>query len=226
MKNCTDDLIINGSGNSAGGNFKTVNIKGNGKIDGNIECNIINIEGRGNVYGNLKANAVQIKGSSTIKGICQATDMEVQGSVDFGDDVSIGDINAKGRININGNFDAEKFHMEGAFKIRGLVNAGELELNLHGPSEAREIGGEKITVKREGRFIFPRIDKMIKTFGFNTCLISDVIEGDEIYLEYTTAKIIRGNNIELGPGCEIELIEYKNSYKPDEKSVVTKSKKM
>ena len=29
----------------------------------------------------------------------------------------------------------EKFHIEGAFKIRGLLNAGELELNLHGPSE-------------------------------------------------------------------------------------------
>ena len=79
--------------------------------------------------------------------------------------------------------------MEGAFKIRGLLNAGKLELKLHGPSEAREIGGEKITVKREGRFIFPRIEKMITPFGFNTCLISDVIEGDEIYLEYTTAKI-------------------------------------
>ena len=226
MKNCKDDLIINGSGNSAGGNFKTVNIKGNGKIDGDIECNIMNIEGRGNVYGNLKANTIQIKGSSAVKGRCQATDMDIQGSADFGDDVSTGDINAKGRININGNLDVEKFHIEGAFKIRGLVNAGELELKLHGPSEAREIGGETITVRREGRFIFTRIDKMIKTFGFSTCLISDVIEGDDIYLEYTTAKIIRGNNIELGPGCEIELIEYKNSYKQDEKSVVTKSKKM
>jgi cytoskeletal protein CcmA (bactofilin family) len=43
--------------------------------------------------------------------------------------------------------------MEGAFKIRGLLNAGKLELKLHGPSEAREIGGEKITVKREGLFL-------------------------------------------------------------------------
>ena len=39
MNNCIDDLIIKGSGNSAGGNFKTVIIKGNGNIDGDIECN-------------------------------------------------------------------------------------------------------------------------------------------------------------------------------------------
>ena len=226
MKNCIDDLTINGSGNSAGGKFKTVNIKGNGKIDGNIECNNMKVEGRCHVYGNLKAETVEIKGSSNIKGSFQAIDVDIQGSADFGHDVSVGDIIAKGRININGNFEAEKFQMEGAFKIRGLLNAGELELNLHGPSEAREIGGEKITVKREGRFIFPRIEKMITPFGFNTCLICDVIEGDEIYLEYTTAKIIRGNNIELGPGCEIETIEYKDSYKQDEKALVTNYKKM
>ena len=226
MNNCIDDLIIKGSGNSAGGNFKNVNIKGNGKIDGDIECNIMKIEGGCTVYGNLKAETVEIKGNCTIKGSCQSTDIEIEGSANFGDDVTAEDINAKGRININGNFNAEKFHMEGAFQIRGLLNAGELELKLHGPSEVREIGGEKINIKREGRLIFPRIEKMITTLGFNTCLLTDEIEGDEIYLEYTKAKIIRGNNIELGPGCEIELIEYKDSYKQDEKAVVNNYKKM
>ena len=226
MDNCINDLIIEGSGNSAGGNFKTVSIKGNGEIDSDIECNNMKVEGGCNVYGNLKAKTVEIKGTSTIKGICQAENIDIQGSADFGNDISVTDITAKGRININGNFNAEKFNMEGAFKIRGFLNAGELELKLHGPSEAREIGGEKITVKREARFIFKRIEKMITPFGFNTCLITDVIEGDEIYLEYTTAKIIRGNNIELGPGCEIELIEYKDSYKQDEKAVVNKYTKM
>ena len=67
---------------------------------------------------------------------------------------------------------------------------------------------------------------MITPLGFNTCLITDIIEGDEIYLEYTKAKIIRGNNVELGPGCEIELIEYKNSYKQDETAIVSTYKKM
>jgi cytoskeletal protein CcmA (bactofilin family) len=226
MNNRIEDLIIKGSGNSAGGNFKTVNIKGNGKIDGDIECNIMKIEGRCTIYGNLKAETVEIKGNSTIKGSCNSADIDIQGEANFGDDVSAEEINAKGRINVSGNFNAEKFNMEGAFQIRGLLNAGELELKLHGPSEAREIGGENITIKREGRLIFPRIEKMITTLGFNTCLITDVIEGDEIYLEYTKAKIIRGNNIELGPGCEIELIEYKDSYKQDEKAVVNNYKKM
>lgn len=226
VDNCKDNLIIEGSGNSAGGKFKTVKIKGNGTIDGDIACDDMKVEGECTIYGNLKAENVKIKGSSTVKGSFQATDIDIQGSTDFGNDVTAGDITAKGQININGNFNAEKFCMEGAFKIRGLLNAGELELKLHGPSEAREIGGEKITVKREARFIFKRIEKLITPYGFNTCLITDVIEGDEIYLEYTKAKIIRGNNVELGPGCEIGLIEYKDSYKQDEKAVVNNYKKM
>ena len=39
--------------------------------------------------------------------------------------------------------------------------------------------------------------------GFNTGLTTDVIEDDEIYLEYTKSKIVRGKDIELGPGCDM-----------------------
>ncbi len=70
----------------------------------------------------------------------------------------------------HGNFNAESFNMEGAFTIRGLLNAGELELKLHGPSEAREIGGEKIMIRRNGKVKFTRLRKMIIPLGFNTGL--------------------------------------------------------
>jgi hypothetical protein len=47
-----------------------------------------------------------------------------------------------------------------------------------------------------------------------------IIEGDDIYLENTHAKVVRGNNIEIGPGCEIKLVEYKYSFKKDEMAEV------
>ncbi len=226
MKKCIEDLTIEGSGCTTGGTYKTVIIKGNGKIDGDIGCISMEIEGSCEIYGNLKAESIDIKGNTIIKGSSESKIIDIQGFADFGGDVSVRDFITHGRININGNCDAEKFQIKGAFKIRGLLNSGELELNLHGPSETREIGGEKITVKREGRFIFPRIEKMILPLGFNTCLITDIIEGDEIYLEYTKAKTIRGNNVEIGKGCEIGLIEYKNAYKQDEKALITTHKKI
>jgi hypothetical protein len=57
-------------------------------------------------------------------------------------------------------------------------------------------------------------------------LVTDTIEGDDIYLEYVKAKVVRGNNIEIGPDCEIDLIEYKNTLKQHESSRVGNSRKV
>ena len=51
-------------------------------------------------------------------------------------------------------------------------------------------------------------------------LVADIIEGDDIYLENTHAKVVRGNNITLGPGCEIAFVEYKNDFKQDKEATV------
>jgi cytoskeletal protein CcmA (bactofilin family) len=40
---------------------------------------------------------------------------------------------------------------------------------------------------------------------------ADTIEGDEIFLENTRARIVRGKKITIGEGCEIETVEYTES---------------
>ena len=67
---------------------------------------------------------------------------------------------------------------------------------------------------------------MIKPVCSNKILTADIIEGDLIYLENTNAKIVRGNNVTIGTGCKIELVEYKESFKKDEKSIVDKNNKI
>ena len=56
--------------------------------------------------------------------------------------------------------------------------------------------------------------------GGHSELVTDLIEGDDIYLENTHAKVARGNNITLGPGCEIGIVEYKNDFKQDKAAEV------
>jgi len=60
---------------------------------------------------------------------------------------------------------------------------------------------------------------MIMPGGHNELKV-DIIEGDDVYLENTIAKIVRGDNINLGPGCKIELVEYKNNFKQDKAAEV------
>jgi cytoskeletal protein CcmA (bactofilin family) len=42
-------------------------------------------------------------------------------------------------------------------------------------------------------------------------LEADSIEGDEIFLENTKARMVRGKKITIGAGCEIETVEYSDS---------------
>lgn len=217
MKKSVGDLKINGSGSSAGGEYNSIVVNGNGKIYGDLDGVYLNVNGQCTMEGNVKADSVKINGNSSIKGNLRAEKAKINGTADIYGNVSVDKAETYGSISVDGDCNAEVFKIEGTFEIEGLLNAGELELSLYGPSKAHEIGGEKITVKRKGKYDFLGLRYLI---GSNKRLTAESIEGDDIYLENTQAKVVRGNNIELGPGCEIELAEYKDSFKQDEKAEV------
>jgi len=54
----------------------------------------------------------------------------------------------------------------------------------------------------------------------------DTIEADEIYLESTHAKVVRGKNITLGSECRIGLIKYEDSFKDHDESMVESTQKI
>jgi cytoskeletal protein CcmA (bactofilin family) len=223
MKKSIGDLKINGSGSSAGGNYNSVIINGNGKIEGDLECIYLKINGQGNVNGNVKADSVKVNGNNSIEGNLRAEKVKINGTADINGNLSTEKAETYGSIRVDGDCNAEFFKIDGTFEIEGLLNAGELELSLYGPSKAHEIGGEKITVKRKGKYDFLGLRYLI---GSNKELTAESIEGDEIYLENTQAKVVRGNNVELGPNCNIELVEYKNSFKQDESAEVATQRKI
>lgn len=218
-KNVTD-IKINGHGSSTGGKYNSVTINGSGSIGADLECVTMRVNGQCNVDGSVKADSVKINGNSSIKGNLEAEKVNVKGMVDIGGNLSVEEAKTQGNISIDGDCNAEIFSVDGMFAVEGFLNAGELELNLYGPSRAREIGGEKITVKKSGKFGFGSLKSIIMPFGHTKELTVDTIEGDDIHIENTQAKVVRGNNIELGPGCEVELVEYKDSFKQDEKANV------
>jgi cytoskeletal protein CcmA (bactofilin family) len=225
MKKGITDLKINGHGSSAGGKYDSVVINGHGKIDGDLDCVYLKVNGHCTVNGDVKSDSVKVHGNSLIKGNLRAKKAQIHGTADIGGNVSVDKAETYGSINVDGDCNAEIFKIDGTFTIKGLLNAGELELSLYGSSGAREIGGEKITVKRKGKYHFLGLKDLIMPGG-NKELTAETIEGDDIYLENTQVKIVRGNNVELGSGCEIELVEYKNSFKQNEKAEVINQRKV
>lgn len=216
------NLSIFGSGSSGGGEFNKIKIRGEGTITDDLTCQLFKVYGTGVAMGNVKADSVDIYGtidlyenvkSERIKiyGTMSANkdvygnEMKVRGSLDVGGNISGEEINLKGGLTVKGDCEVENFLSDGTFDVRGLLNAGKVNIELkYGKSYVKEMGGEEIQVKRKSSFL-----------GFNKqngSLEADTIEGDHIYVEYTKAEVIRGKKVEIGPGCEIGIVEYNEQF--------------
>jgi cytoskeletal protein CcmA (bactofilin family) len=237
------DIKISGSGSASGGKYNEVIISGSGKINGDIECVEFKTSGSSKVIGNLKAETIRISGSARIEGNVEAKEIKVSGSTHITGEVKSEllkvsgsthiegslcgeEISIMGSVNIDKNCEAESFKASGNFKIQGLLNAGQVKIFIGGYCSVQEIGCEHIEVRAnpvDGFFIKKIIDKMFNSRGE---LTTELIEGDEIYLENTSAKIVRGNNVTIGESCTIGLIEYSGGINISSDSTVSEQKKI
>jgi cytoskeletal protein CcmA (bactofilin family) len=225
VKNLTGNLLINGLGSSNGGHFDTAIINGKGSINGDIVCHSFSCNGSGTVHGDVKSETMKINGNTKITGKINSTTIAVDGRGSFQRDVyfnkmtisgmsSIGgnvkgeELKIQGRMSVEGNCEVEEFKSDGQFTIGELLSAEKIEIYTYGECKAKEIGGQSITVKQKSNFFLDLI-KSVKSVKLSV----HVVEGDDIYLENTKAKVVRGNRIVIGENCEIDLVEFKETFK-------------
>ncbi len=240
-----NDLKINGIMNLPGGTFNNVKINGHLTLTSDLTCNDIVVNGMLNVEGKTKAvkgkvngsadfnndiefDSLNVMGKSLASGDSRIKDLKIEGQMRIAKNLTADEVNVFGLLNINGNCNSEAFKTKGSFTVDGMLNAGTIDMEIHGRSTANEIGGEKISVVKGKKNYFNKIIKSIfSSFNFfDSRLIANVIEGDVIYLEYTKAKIVRGDSVEIGPNCEIDVVEFKNKFVKSDNSVVKENKKM
>ena len=218
------DLKISGSGTASGGLYNNVEISGSGKVEGDIECErfktsgsskihgnvttqFFKVSGSSHIFGHVEADSVEVSGSTHIDGHLGAKQVQISGSCHVDRHLAALDLEIKGGAVIDENCSADRFYVSGSFTINGLLNADKIDVELYHKSYAREIGGETINI-RVGQKGFV-LGKLLNSF-LNNELTVDCIEGDNIYLENTIAKVVRGTNIRVGTGCQIGLVEYEN----------------
>ncbi|CAI8991241.1 Cytoplasmic protein [Bacillus sp. IT-79MI2] len=229
-------LTVNGSGSSAGGAYNKVKIRGEGTISNHVSCNEFKTYGTSDVRGDMTTNSYIVYGDSEVQGGLHAEYVKVYGNTQVQNDCHINKIKIRGMFEVNGklsgNFvdikggltvkediEVEEFLLTGGLESEGLLNAENINIILrYEGSKVREIGGKKITVRKKARFI---------PFTSHTGnLQTSIIEGDDIYLEHTIAEVVRGNNVTIGPGCEISVVEYHTSFNQKGKSVVKEHKQI
>ena len=229
-------LTVNGSGNSAGGDYNKVKIRGEGTISNDMSCNEFKTYGTSDVRGNMKVKNYVVYGDSEVQGNIDAEYVKVYGNAQIHGDAHIkktkvrgmmdiagkflGDfVDVKGALNVKGDIEVEDLSLTGGLESDGLLNAENIQISLrYEGSKVREIGGKKITVRKKARFI------PFTSHAGN--LQTSIIEGDDIYLERTVAEIVRGNNVTIGPGCEISVVEYHTSFKQKGNAVVKEHKQI
>jgi len=237
-QNRTYNGSMTGAMDVSGYLYNRVVINGTLEVNGDMDCNKMVVNGSFCDRGALKAGDGTINGEAIVKGGLNATRINVNGQLDVGGDVNVKEIYIKGMVKVNGTFlsekinllgnidvkkdcNAETFTSKGIFVIGGLLNANNIGIQLFGNCSVREIGGEKIEIKRIPRALFNRFLKyMVPEFDFEGHLVTETIEGDDIYVEYTSAKTVRGKSVRIGKGCDIGLVEYKDSFEQDKSSQV------
>lgn len=238
------DLKISGMGTSSGGLYNNVVVSGTARINGDLDCMNLDIEGVCKIIGNVKAKDIDINGESKLNGNLECEiikvnghskingnavvkNIDISGATTIGGNISSENVSIQGAVKVDGNCDSENFISKGVFSISGLLNSENVEVELYGKCKAKEIGGEKISVKKGIASIFSKLIKPIFTMlDIYDGLTVEIIEGDDIYLEHTKAKVVRGNTIRVGSNCEIDLIEYKNNFEQLGDSKVNESRKI
>jgi cytoskeletal protein CcmA (bactofilin family) len=234
------DLLINGFGASGGGQFNRASINGIGTINSDVECSEFDCNGVGTINGSVKSGKAKVNGKAKFKKNMECTAIDIEGAVKIEGDLigetikisgkaSVGgsvkgeEIILKGALTVTEDCEAETFKAESQFKIGGLLNAEHVDIKMFGPCKAKEIGGQNIIVKQKGSLsLFGNLLKPI----YPPQLETELIEGDQIHLENTNAKIVRGNHVVIGPNCNIGLIEYKDKLEVNKKSMIANSKKV
>jgi cytoskeletal protein CcmA (bactofilin family) len=264
------NVHLAGAGRVSGGVYDTVTVAGSGRIEGDVDANLIKTAGSCRIDGDVKTKELKTAGSCRVAGDIKATLMKTAGSCVIEGDVQADElkiagtqtvegalrakeITSAGSLRVSEDVEAEKFLSRGGFEIGGLLSAEEVKIELGG-GKVSEIGGTRIEVRRRGRSFWdwrrePRVhihmrrgpedlgetlesifedlerigeevgravgESFSYSYGWagrgSGYLEADTIEGDEIFLENTKARVVRGKKVQIGEGCEIETVEYSES---------------
>lgn len=223
-----DSFSISGSGKVQGA-MKTgdAHISGSGTVTGAVEADTLTISGSGHLCTTVRGGTLRISGSGKVDGAVAMREVRIEGSAKIDGDCEAEDLQVNGTAQIGGNCACERFRMRGGITVGGLLNADDMQLDLyHYKSRAKEIGGGHIDVRVA---LVGAVTAFFRSFflGKDTALLeTDSIEGDEIYLEQTHAGVVRGRDITLGKGCDIDLVEYTGTLTKLEDAVVREEHKL
>lgn len=230
----SNNLNIYAEGTITGGKYDNIKVYGSADITGEVEADSISVFGSTDFKGKCKFNKMKILGACDFKDFVEVKEADIKGACDFFHDVKVEYLKVFGAVDfkktvfrakevtIHGavevfNLEADAIEVNGVIECKEQLNGDVINITTLKGSKINEMVGTSITVK-------PKPSRQNFFLTFTTASKKHVevntIEGDNIYLEYVNCEVVRGNNIEIGPNCNIKSIEYHENCKVSDKSEV------
>ncbi len=191
------EIRILGSGVVTGNPVRTTDfrVSGSAQVRGPLECSDARIAGSCDIDGDLHCSDFRSAGSTRIAGSLRAEDIEVSGSLDVAKDIEASDIASSGALRVAGGVHAQDFRSSGNIVVAGTMQVQDVDIELGGSSRVGAIEGRDIRIQMTGGFLRARGD-----------LSADRIVGDDVHLEGTTAALVQGQDVRIGPHCRIDKV--------------------
>ena len=234
------NIKLSGNGNISEGEYKEIKIMGNATSNGAIKAERIKVMGSahfnssievkecivlGNavIRGNIRAEKFKVNGDLTIVGDCEVNELTVNGKTDIDGMIECNNVVLRGdmiltkacqakTLKVYGSVDAssdllgEQISIDGRMRCKGLLSGERVCLHAFEDSYCKEIGATRLVVEK------PIYHLLWFGYGKKNSLSCDLIEADEIELEYTKAKVIRGKQVNLVKQCKVDTLEYSEQY--------------
>lgn len=220
------NVLLMGDGKCIEGKYNKIRIMGSGDIDGNVVCKKLSCAGAANATGNIQFDELKIAGAFDGTGNLEGNDLRIMGACEVKGKIRVETCKIYGVMNLSETLEAETFILRGAIECAQSINCEKVMIQLLGTCHIDEMGasevriGEKIKIEEKG-IKHKILNKSNMRIGNDKgSLKAQIIEGDSIYLDSAQVHTVRGGEIEIGPNCEIETIEYTKSIKIHESSKV------
>jgi cytoskeletal protein CcmA (bactofilin family) len=204
-------------------------VNGNATIVGTITTKKTKINGNCTIDGSFTCESFKVLGASNISGNLTAKNISVEGYMKIVESIKAESVNISGKLITEGDCNAETFESMGTFEIEGLLNGDKINIELLGKCKASEIGGANINIRHKNTDV-PILKRIITSIidgvKEKPLMQAGSIEGDEIYISYTQAKVVRGKHVKIGPECSIELVEYSEDFEKAPDSKVLSSRRI
>ena len=177
-----NDIRIDGKGTIAGGEYGAIKVNGFAQSEGDVRAASVDVDGTMNCRGSLTADLLDCDGAMKIEADLRVKKMMVDGML---------------RVTSGREIEAEELFCDGSLHIDGQISADKMVVN--GLIRAREIVGDQITISSS-------VGRLARLFIHNGSK-ADLIEATTIRLSGVTAKAVNGQDIVVGPFCEIDSLD-------------------